>query len=363
MTDILRVVAQVLHHPNGKELYSFTMDGKRVLQDIATISKVKRIEGSFIGHQRDEVKPHIKNIQKFIEHPKSYIPNPIVLAFDTRTRFVPQAIEGFPNNIGILEIALNSENPTGLVIDGQQRLTAIKHANVESYPLFVSAFITDSEDECREQFLNVNSAKPISNDLIFEMSAYSTTRPHHVISQIIEKLNYLESSPLHKRIKQPTNPAGDVAQNSIKTLIENSIHTKGLIATLLQEVNGEMEDFLDITTESLILYLSAVKVVWNDIWDSPPKDSKLLAGVGVNALGYMMDSIFRVYTDIKPESAPIVPPKAFFIQELQKIQPYCHWTQGTWQFVDTQRRWNELQNLGSDKNLLINYLHQCYTDT
>jgi DGQHR domain-containing protein len=57
----------------------------------------------------------------------------------------------------------------GFIVDGQQRSAAVRDAEVESVPLCVVAFVAASEEEQREQFVLVNSAKPLPKALIYEL--------------------------------------------------------------------------------------------------------------------------------------------------------------------------------------------------
>ena len=340
-----------LQHSHGRVLYSFPLDGKMAFQ-FAAISKAKREDGKFIGHQRGAVTPHIRKITNYIETSGSFIPNSVIIAFDDSVSFIPQ-----DNGVhGTLVVPYDPDNPCGFIIDGQQRLLAIQDATVPSFPVFASAFIYQTEAELLEQFMNVNSAKSIKADLIFEMSAYSTNRPLRFISQIVEKLNFNEESPLYHRLKMSTHPDGDIAANSFRYLIENSIKSQGFLGMIAEEVQSE-EDFVEIAAACLIAYFSAVKLVWDELWFKKPKDSRLLHGVGVNGLGRLMDEIYRYYTTLIEPTDPKIPPMRFFVEELLDMKPHCHWASGHWTFANGMvRHWNELQNLSSDKKLLNDHL-------
>lgn len=89
------------------------------------------------------------------------IPNPVIIAFDQRVRFEP-LMEN--SDMGHLVIPYsedaNFEKP-GFIVDGQQRTAALREADINSFMMPVSAFIANDAEEQREQFMLVNSTKPL----------------------------------------------------------------------------------------------------------------------------------------------------------------------------------------------------------
>ena len=57
----------------------------------------------------------------------------------------------------------------GFIVDGQQRVAAIRDANIGHFPICATAFIAADESEQREQFILVNSTKPLPKGLIYEL--------------------------------------------------------------------------------------------------------------------------------------------------------------------------------------------------
>ena len=52
-----------------------------------------------------------------------------------------------------------------------------------------------------------------------------------------------------------------------------------------------------------------------------------------------------------------VPGVEEFITDLEQLESVCRWTDGYWDFgPGNQRKWNELQNMGKEIQLLSNYL-------
>ncbi len=162
------------------------------------------------------------------------IPNALVIAFDKRVNFTPLS-DGpgtdyaRPGKITIPVVDDASEEKPGWIVDGQQRSAAIRDARVDSFPVCVTAFITDSDDEQRSQFILVNSAKPLPKGLIYELLPATTgTLPvplqlRKFPSLLLRRLNCEVRSPLYRLIHTPTMPEGIIKDNSILKMLENSL--------------------------------------------------------------------------------------------------------------------------------------------
>ena len=89
----------------------------------------------------------------------------------------------------------------------------------------VSAFITKTDEEQREQFMLVNSTKPLPKSLLNELSPYTNGRlPSELqakkfASYLTLCMNF-EDGPLNGRIKTATNPSGTIADTSIIKMID-----------------------------------------------------------------------------------------------------------------------------------------------
>lgn len=345
---------------NGRVLYSFAVDGKR-LPEFASVSRVRRDGDSEIeGYQRPEVLSHIKAIRRYLESGAPMIPNALVVAFDKRVTFepMPGAPAAGPVRHGALIIPVRGdsadEDKPGWIVDGQQRSAAIREARIESFPVCVTAFITESDEEQRSQFILVNSAKPLPKGLIYELLPATTgTLPvplqiRKFPAQLLHKLNYQFRSPLYRRIRTPTTPEGFVKDNSMLKMLENSLSNGALYTFRDPDTGaGDEERMLDL----LIDFWSAVRDVFEDAWDKPPRQSRLMHGVGIASLGFLMDAIFDRY------SRERVPTKYDFAADLGELSELCRWTHGFWDFgPGAQRKWNELQNTSRDIQLLTNYL-------
>ena len=133
----LRVPAIEVCQGPGRLLYSFAADGK-VIPSFATVSRIRRNGNAVEGYQRPEVLKHILEIRNYLEGDSPLIPNAIIIAFDSRVRFEASPSEDDSCQYarsGTLIIpiddALEDVRKPGFVVDGQQRLAAIRDANIE----------------------------------------------------------------------------------------------------------------------------------------------------------------------------------------------------------------------------------------
>ncbi len=358
----LRLPAIQVSQGVDRTLYMFAIDGKKI-PSFATISRIKRQNGKMLqGYQRPEVYSHIEEIRSYLEHPSPMIPNAIVVAFDPRVRFEPSEYRAYrdndytqPGEIVIpMAINLPDEEKPGFVVDGQQRLAAIREARVASFPICVTAFITSDVREQAEQFILVNSTKPLPKGLIYELlPGTQTTLPsllqrRRFPAQLAERLNYDEESPLKGLIQTPTNPSGLIKDNSILRMLENSLSDGALYRFRgAYNVGGNSQAMLAL----LHSFWRAVSSVFREAWGLPPQKSRLMHGAGIVSLGFLMDAIADRYRMAG------VPSTEQFGADLGPLRDVCRWTDGYWDFgPGQQRKWNEIQNTSKDIQLLSNYL-------
>jgi len=120
----------------------------------------------------------------------------------------------------------------------------------------------------------------------------------------------------------------------------------GFLWSITQKAETDQDEEM---FQVLAAYWGAVRRVWHDIWDLPPRDSRLLHGSGVVALGYLMEQIICQTNGASDLDT--------FAAALRLVAPKCNWTDGWWEFGDGERRrWNEIQNLGRDAALLSGHL-------
>lgn len=344
-----------------RRLYQFAVDGKK-LDDVATVSRIHRDEGGEIGgYQRPEAIAHIRSIRMYLEHEDALMPNALVIAFDRRARFEAASGSGRTGTrIGHLVIPVDpaaaDEDKPGWIVDGQQRAAAIRDADVKSFPVPVVAFITDDVAEQRAQFILVNSTKPLPKGLIHELlpATGDEDLPLALLrkrypAMLLEALNYREMSPLKGLVRTTTVVTGVVKDNSMLKMIENSITDGALYRFRDPETGrGDMEKMLEV----LFNFWAAVSDTFPHGWGQPPRRSRLMHGVGIMSLGFVMDAI----TD-RRSTGDEVPTRETYRRDLERLAPVCAWTEGYWDFGPRdQRPWNELQNTPKDIQLLADYL-------
>lgn len=359
MGQELRLPALEVRQGPERTLYAFAVDGKLV-QRFATVSRLSRNHHELSGYQRPEVLSHIAEIRNYLESESPMVPNAIVVAFDSTVRFEPaSAPKSDYARAGVLVIPIaepgaeaNSQLP-GFVVDGQQRLAAVRDAEIESFPVCVTAFITDDLREQTEQFILVNSTKPLPKGLIYELLPNTEATLPTLLARrkfpayLVARLNHDENSPLYGMVQTPTTPGGVMKDNSILRMVENSIND-GLLYRL-RSGYGEAE--VEPMLGALYNFWGAVKEVFSDAWGLPPKRSRLMHGAGVVSLGFVMDAIAERY---RSEQHPALKQ---FRQDLRPLKAVCRWTDGYWDFgPGLQRKWSDVQNTSKDVQLLSNYL-------
>jgi DGQHR domain-containing protein len=361
----LRFPALEVRQGPRRVLYSFAVDGK-LLPQFTTISRLHRDDESGLGgYQRPEVLSHIAEIRDYIESADPMIPNAIVVAFDKRVHFEPAAgaTSAVYSRLGTLVIpieegAAHEERP-GWIVDGQQRAAAIRDAAVEQFPICVTAFITNDAHEQREQFILVNSTKPLPKGLIYELLPNTEARLPSALERrrfpsfLLNRLNHDGDSPLSGMIQTPTNPGGCIKDNSILRMLEHSL-TDGA----LYSVRGGRDlarDDAEPMLELLKPFWSAVREVFPLAWGLAPRKSRLMHGAGVVSMGFLMDAIVDRY---RRQGAPTTDQ---FVENLRPLRSVCHWTEGDWVFAGgIRRRWNDVQNTPKDVELLVDHLLTLY---
>lgn len=410
-TNFLELPAIAIRQGGQRELYAFAVDGKQ-LHDFAQVSRLRRGDDENIaGYQRPEVLSHIAEIRNYLESEAPMLPNAIVVAFDSRVTFRP--LEGKRTGEGpwhghllIPKEALSDEMKPGWIVDGQQRSAALRDARLGVFPVFVTGFVTDNVAEQREQFILVNSTKPLPKGLIYELlpgtdvQLSSHLQRRRFPAYLLERLNYDSRSPLHLAIQTPTNPfvdlgartrrgfrtregepkvaksagksapsaecvslgatspiasragkpkvQGFIKDNSILRMIENSLNDGALYRCRLQADNERDNDRI---LELLFNFWNAVALVFQDAWSKPPTRSRLTHGVGIVSMGHVMDAISDRHRNTG------IPTVEQFAADLKPLVPLCAWTNGYWDFgPGTQRKWDELQNTSRDIQLVANFL-------
>lgn len=318
---------------------SFAARAADVLR-FASIDRIGRnAQGELSGFQRPQVAAHIREIRDYLEKADAVLPNPIVVAFTDRAK-----VEDKGNGIVQLTIDMSSGVP-GLVVDGQQRLSALAEVD-RHFQVFVSALICRDEAELRRQFVLINNTKPLPKSLIYELLPSVDDLPprlsrRSVASDLTARLNF-EPTALQGYIKQHTQPDGIIADTVIQKIIMESL-SNGVMREMINSPRGR-----DRCVRLVSNFFEAVKKVFPEAWHGQkPATSRLLHGAGIQAMGDVMEVLAT-----RAEARTVEE----FRVGLECLRGKTAWTGGEWIIDGEVRRWNSLQNINRDIALLKHYL-------
>ena len=330
--------------PNHKVM-CFAAYPNEILQ-FSEIDRVGRDSGGVLrGFQRPQIAAHIHDIRDYLMRDDAVLPNPLVIAF----------IGGISttecgDGTVTLRIEVGDVKP-GLVVDGQQRLTALAGLHDKEFQVFVSALICRDYEELRQQFVLINNTRPLPKTLIYELLPSTPGLPEKFTARafaakVVEILNYDESyRSLHGKIKQHTNPGGIISDSAIQKVVMNSA-TDGAIRSMINSA-----DYIAESAAFLDRFFEAVAAVFPDAWNGhKPSTSRLVHGAGIVALGFAMEYIYTRDSDSSVKTFteglhPLLEPGA------------TAWTGGSWEFSESDRRpWNKVQNVPQDIMTLASYL-------
>ena len=340
----------------NRRSFSFAVDGK-LLPQFTAVSRVARDDANAVtGYQRPEVLSHISQIRKYLESENPMLPNAIVIAFDRSVVFKSKEPPSPAGRIGSLHIPIpenaEAEKP-GLIVDGQQRTAAIREAAIKRFPVFAVGFIARDEDEQREQFVLVNSTKPLPKGLLYELlPSINAPLPDALARRklpavLLNRLNHDEDSPFRGMVSTPTSPKGVVKDNSLLRMIENSL-SDGALFRFRDPVSGLCDT--DKATAVLKNFWSAVQSAFPTAWGLPPKKSRLMHGAGVIALGFVMDAIADQHRSRN------VPSRLQFLAGIGPMVEHCRWTDGYWDFGARRHvKWCDLQNTPTHIQMLTDH--------
>lgn len=366
-SSVLRCPALRIHQGGAHPVYSFSLTGDELLR-VAAIDRLGRnAEGRLVGYQRPAVRRHIQNIVEYLNSEEVLFPNAVILALSTRARFKPsRGQNGHHTVYGLLEIPLPrpDEEATAFIVDGQQRTLALSKSRRRDRPVPVNAFIADEPAVQRDQFLRINSAKPLPRSLITELlPEIRTPLPRHLAvnrapSLMVELLNNDPESPFHGLIRRPSLQAGQrrravVTDSSLIRMLRESFHTPGACLFWHKSIALNRTD-VPGARRVLFVYWDAVRHTFPEAWGLPPSRSRLMHGVGIRAMGRLMDRIM-IGIDANDDRA-----YAAVRAELAKVAPHCAWTRGTWEGLGY--RWNDLQNVPAHVRMLSDFIVQTYLD-
>lgn len=352
-------------------LYLFSLTAEEILQ-IADISRVARDHaGELIGYQRPEVRRHIQEIVDYLDGDQVLFPNPIILALSSDVRFThsrgPKVSDGFAA-AGTLDIPIPGDDGSakpGWIVDGQQRALALAQTKRRDFAVPVNAFIADSVDVQRDQFLRINNTRPLPRGLVTELlPTVKTPLPPRLSlrqtpSALCDLLNRDPDSPFHGLIRRSSSDADErkqavVTDTSIVNMLHESLTSPAGCLFPYRNMSSGETDFDGLWT-ALLLYWSAVRDTFPDAWGKPPTKSRLMHGAGIRAMGRLMDRMLASVNPRHPSAADHVR------ADLAALAPHCNWTRGSWDGLGL--RWNEIQNVPKHINQLSSHLVRAYLRT
>jgi DGQHR domain-containing protein len=356
---------RILQDPK-RPIYLFTLRADELLQ-LADISRVDRDDlGDLIGYQRPEVKKHVQNIVEYLDSNGGRVlfPNSVILALSSAAVFHqvrgPRIDDERMGEAGTLEIRLPKPGQLkpAWIVDGQQRAMALMRCKRRDFPVPVSAFIADDVDTQREQFLRINSTKPLPRGLISELlPKVSTVLPANLSARrapaaLCDMLARNPKSPFFGVVKRSSSSGKAkavevVTDTTLIQMLQESFGPTGCLFSYRNLATGET-DFEGVR-KLLFVYWGAVQQTFPEAWGKPPTQSRLMHSVGIRAMGKLMDRVMATVDISRPESA------AWVRQQLRPLRAVCHWTSGTWEDLGGVP-WNALQNVPAHLRMLSNLL-------
>ena len=354
--------------PNDAPLYLFALTAEQ-LDAIAAVSRLSRNEkGKLEGYQRSIVKEHVQNIGVYLDQADALLPNAVILALSTGVRFEERRGPG--NDDGsciagrlIIPLPAPGESKPAWIVDGQQRSTALARIRNRSFAVPVAAFVTDSLDLQRDQFIRVNSVHPLDKGLVTELlpdvvvPISPRLSARKVPSALVDLLNTADDSPFKGLIRRPSTTASErkaspIQDTSLVVAIQESItNTSGCLFPFRNLATGQTDH--EAIWWMLVTYWSAVRDTFPEAWGLPATESRLMHGCGLRSIGRLMDRMMASVRPFDDEAA------ARIRGELAMLVPSCHWTDGRWEELGGMP-WNDLQNTPKHIRILSNALIRMY---
>jgi len=338
--------------PNAQ--VAFFVATAQQIDQIASIQRLSRDEeGVATGFQRPQIAKHIREIGDYLARPDAILANPIVVGFTAGN-----GAKIKKGKDGSMQLVVDiSKGVPGQIVDGQQRFSALREIGRTDFQIPVSAFICESLEELRQQFILINNTKPLNKGMIYELLplAHRDGMPFRLdsrreASELVEALNFGRASSLKGMIRGQTTPHGVIQDTVMQKLIMNSM-SDGALRMYRNNPKLLQTKGADLISE----YFHAVGHVFHDAWKGHnPTTSRLIHSVGITAMGFVMEYLHSATGATKRED---------FIPALTALRSVTAWTEGEWVFGPERRRWNGLQKVSADWKLLSFYLVQKVRET
>lgn len=361
-----------LEQPGGHEVLVFSLAPCEVLR-VADIARIARgDQGELIGYQRPEVRGHVRTILEYLQGDDVVFPNAIILALPSdAVRFRgsrgPKTSDGFAT-AGSVEISVEDGRRPGWIVDGQQRALALTESGRQDLPVPVVAFVTDDLELQRDQFLRVNNTKPLPRGLVTELlpEVHLPISPRlssrKLPSALVDELNRQDDSPFKGLVRRPSSTMEErqtavITDTSLIKMLEESLRSSsGCLFPYRNVATGEAD--LEGIWAVLTVYWEAVRRTFPDAWGLPATQSRLMHGVGIRAMGRLMDKVMSTVHPTAPDATEHA------MSELSRVAPLCRWTSGSWEGLGDQPvAWNALQNTPRDVSGLSNLLIRSYVSS
>lgn len=338
---------------DGTERLTFTLDG-RLIRAFAAVDRLDAIAGT--GQQRDEIIKHVKEISEGIKD-GIQVPNSILLTFNSDVFVWDEDISDPPpaswvicrklgdwsvitlpdsggrviQEVAPIELdipyrnAAFDEEKCALLVDGQQRTAALALVDIDAVPSFqlsVNATIT-SPEVARQTFRVANNTVKISTDfsrallgLLDEVPGY--VRQERRIAQAVKILALDDAqSPFFKLVKHPgmEGRGFPIAYNTLFSVV-SSFENSGL----------EFGEDPHVLAETVSNAFCIVREVWTNAWGKSPKDSRLMHGAGLRAVGSVLVDLIKVQVAINNHdiNSPAIWPE--IRKSLARLESKVLWT-------------------------------------
>lgn len=364
---IKRQALRLAQHP-AHPLYLFTLSGDELLE-LASVQHARRdATGALQGYQRPEVKRHVKAITRYLDGTEVLFPNPIILALPEAPEFHATRGRVADTNFGragMLHLRLpeKDEPKRAWVVDGQQRMLAIAKSKRRSELVVpVNAFVAKDVESQREHFIRVNSSQPLPRRLLAELLPHVDAALSDKLdasklpSALCDVLNQDPQSPFfgliwRSSMSKAAKERAVCVDTSVIRMLEDSLNrTSGCLFPYRNLATGEAD--IEGMLHLLLTYWSAVRDVWPEAWGVSPRESRLMHGVGIRAMGRVMD---KVMTGLDPSNRRL-PSQAR--AELRRLRSVARWTDGEWE--DLGLAWNQVMNTATHVRQITRLLVDAY---